>query len=101
MKALVILSIVVGVLGAAPDAAQAKPQRSASAVAQFKRAHPCPANGATKGSCPGYVVDHVVPLCAKGADAPHNMQWQTVDEAKRKDRDERTQCSAQRRAGKG
>jgi len=31
---------------------------------------------------PGYVVDHVVPLCAGGADAPSNMQWQSVEEAK-------------------
>jgi|SRR5712664_2006245 len=45
---------------------------------------------------PGYVVDHVVPLCAGGADAPSNMQWQTVAEAKVKDRQERTQCARHR-----
>jgi len=28
------------------------------------------------------VVDHIVPLCAGGADAPSNMQWQTVEAAK-------------------
>jgi hypothetical protein len=37
----------------------------------------------------GYVVDHVVPLECGGADAPSNMQWQTVAEAKIKDRTER------------
>ena len=42
---------------------------------------------------PGYVVDHIVPLCAGGADAPSNMQWQTVEQAKIKDRQERAQCS--------
>ena len=42
---------------------------------------------------PGYVVDHIVPLCAGGADAPSNMQWQTVEEAKVKDRQERAECS--------
>lgn len=42
---------------------------------------------------PGYVVDHIVPLCAGGADASSNMQWQTVEEAKVKDRQERTECS--------
>ena len=36
-----------------------------------------------------YVVDHVVPLECGGADAPSNMQWQTVAEAKIKDRTER------------
>jgi len=42
---------------------------------------------------PGYVVDHIVPLCAGGADAPTNMQWQTVEAAKMKDGQERAQCS--------
>ncbi len=45
---------------------------------------------------PGYVVDHVVPLCAGGADAPGNMQWQTVEAAKVKDRQERAQCARHR-----
>ena len=33
----------------------------------------------------GYVVDHIIPLECGGADAPSNMQWQTVQEAKIKD----------------
>ena len=66
--------------------------RSASAVVHFKKANPCPANGATKGSCPGYVVDHIVPLCACGADAPSNMQWQDLKTSKVKDKLERQQC---------
>jgi hypothetical protein len=37
----------------------------------------------------GYVVDHIVPLECGGADVPSNMQWQTVQEAKIKDRSER------------
>ena|SRR2546430_9983228 len=41
---------------------------------------------------PGYVIDHVVPLACGGADAPSNMQWQTVAEAKAKDRFERAGC---------
>src|SRR2546425_505213 len=45
---------------------------------------------------PGYVVDHVVPLCAGGADAASNMQWQTVEAARVKDRQERTQCARHR-----
>lgn len=66
--------------------------RNHTAVAQFKRLNPCPANGARSGPCPGYVVDHVIPLCHCGADEPSNMQWQTVEEAKVKDRWERRIC---------
>jgi 5-methylcytosine-specific restriction endonuclease McrA len=35
---------------------------------------------------PGYVVDHIIPLKHGGADAPSNMQWQTIAEAKAKDK---------------
>jgi hypothetical protein len=41
---------------------------------------------------PGYVVDHVKPVCAGGADHPSNMQWQTKAEAKKKDRLEAQDC---------
>jgi hypothetical protein len=45
---------------------------------------------------PGYVIDHVVPLACGGADAPSNMQWQTVAAAKAKDKWERKGCSRKR-----
>jgi hypothetical protein len=61
--------------------------------ALFVKSHPCPANGATRGRCPGYVVDHIKPLCAGGSDHPSNMQWQTVADGKLKDREERKMCS--------
>jgi hypothetical protein len=41
---------------------------------------------------PGHVVDHITPLACGGADAPSNMQWETVTEAKAKDRWERRGC---------
>ena len=55
-------------------------------LSAFKKQHPCPATGKTYGSCPGYTVDHVVPLKRGGADAPYNMQWQTEAAAKAKDK---------------
>src|SRR5690349_18426029 len=63
----------------------------------FMKSHPCPANGNTRGRCPGYVVDHVKPLCAGGKDRPSNMQWQTVADSKVKDREEQRMCKAARR----
>ena len=66
-----------------------KIKRSTAAKDAFKRQHPCPANGHTSGSCPGYVIDHVRPLECGGADAPSNMQWQTVAEGKAMDKTER------------
>ena len=61
-------------------------RRSSTAKRQFQHSHPCPSTGKTSGACPGYVVDHVKPLKRGGADAPSNMQWQTKEAAKAKDK---------------
>jgi len=61
-------------------------QRSMAVRREFQRLHPCSANGRTVGACPGYVVDHIVPLKRGGADSVSNMQWQTTAEARAKDR---------------
>lgn len=60
--------------------------RSSSARTEFKHSNLCPATGSSSGACPGYVIDHVQPLKRGGADAPHNMQWQTKEAAKAKDK---------------
>ena len=61
-------------------------QRSAAARHAFARQSGFP-NGR-----PGYVIDHIKPLACGGADAPSNMQWQTVAAGKAKDRVERRGC---------
>jgi hypothetical protein len=61
-------------------------KRSAKARDDFKKHHPCPSTGGTSGSCPGYVIDHVQALKHGGADTASNMQWQTVEAAKAKDK---------------
>ncbi len=60
------------------------PKRSRSARSAFRRVYPCPTTGKTTGSCPGYEVDHVVPLACGGRDAPWNMQWLTREENRAK-----------------
>jgi len=37
-----------------------------------------------------HVVDHIMPLKRGGCDCPENMQWQTIEEAKAKDKVEQT-----------
>lgn len=64
-----------------------KIRRSSYARNTFKRQNPCPISGRPTGPCPGYVIDHVVAL-KRGADHPSNMQWQTIADAKAKDRRE-------------
>ena len=45
---------------------------------RFHKNNPCPSTGRTSGACPGYHVDHIVPLACGGADHPSNMQWLTA-----------------------
>ena len=35
---------------------------------------------------PGYIVDHITALKRGGPDNPSNMQWQTIEGRRRKDR---------------
>src|SRR5690348_10547799 len=94
LKAVVCLALLAAVPPPpswASDYKRDPPQRSA-----FMKLHPCPSTGKTRGACPGYVVDHIKPLCAGGRDQPGKLQWQTVSEAKKKDRLERRECRAYR-----
>ena len=81
-----------------PAFADAGP-RSSAARLSFARHHACPATGQFKTSCPGYVIDHVVPLCAGGPDTPANMQWQEYRASLVKDAQERAHCRRLRQGG--
>lgn len=50
-------------------------KRSAAMLAVFKKQHPCPVTGLTYGACPGWSVDHVIPLACGGCDSVSNAQW--------------------------
>lgn len=60
------------------------------------RANPCPANGATRGHCPGYQVDHREALICGGKDELGNLQWLTVAEHKEKTKVEVKLCRPRR-----
>lgn len=49
--------------------------RRADVLNEFKRLYPCPATGESKGRCPGWAIDHVIPLAVGGCDGVSNLQW--------------------------
>ncbi len=76
----------------APYLAMAREYRSSTVKHEFQRQHPCPSTGRTTGACPGYIKDHIRALDCGGPDSIANMQWQTIADAKAKDRWERNGC---------
>lgn len=84
-----LLTLILLVACSQTSATERDPKQRAA----FVRDNPCPATVPhSKTTCPGYVVDHVRALACGGYDHPSNMQWQTVEEAKAKDKWERKGC---------
>jgi hypothetical protein len=86
------MSLLVATTSATLAAAPPDAQRSFKAEVLFRLANPCPSTGETRGECRGYVIDRVIPLVCGGAEEPGNMQWQTIAQAREKDRWERIGC---------
>jgi hypothetical protein len=86
MPTAVLIAAAFAVCVALPGSVSAKQPRLASVKREFQLTHPCPATGRTSGACPGYVKDHVLPLACGGSDAVSNTQWQTIRDAKAKDK---------------
>ena len=61
--------------GAPARLADGSIKRRADVLAAFKKAHPCPSTGLTVGACPGWAIDHVIPLVCGGCDGVGNLQW--------------------------
>lgn len=76
LLALLLAPLLLGASAGAPP----RVKRSSSVRRRFARDTPCPY---AAGDC---IADHIVPLKRGGADAPHNMQWQTREAARAKDR---------------
>jgi hypothetical protein len=95
-----ILGVVVAIWMAV-HLAEAKTYRSPQVRREFQREHPCLSTGKTHGARPGWIKDHIVPLCKDGADATWNLQWQTVADARARaasyGRGEQRLCASPRR----
>lgn len=81
--------------------ADAKNYRSSAVRDAFKWNRPCPSlearirpgtAGGRRGACPGYEIDHIVPLCAGGADSVWNLQWLSIELHRIKTRDDVRAC---------
>ena len=72
--------------------ADARTKRSKTAKAKFIPRALLPYHWGSEGACKGIVIGYIVPIACGGVDAPRNMQWQTVADAKAKDKSERKGC---------
>jgi hypothetical protein len=88
--AKLLIAAVAVTIASGPIAA--KEYRSREVTREFQREHPCPSTGKTSGACPGYRKDHVQSLACGGPDAVWNLKWQTIRDARVKDRWERKAC---------
>ena len=93
MAPSLLISAALAVCVVLAPAASARERRSAAVKHEFQLTHLCPAIGRTSGACPGYVKDHIVPLACGGPDAVSNLQWQTIRDAKAKDKWETKGCT--------
>ncbi|MHB1125250.1 MAG: HNH endonuclease signature motif containing protein [Ramlibacter sp.] len=50
-------------------------KRSRLALREFAQQFPCPATLERTPSCPGWAIDHVIPMASGGCDRSLNMQW--------------------------
>jgi hypothetical protein len=85
--------IIVAVIAALVSSPlSAREYRSREVTRAFQREHPCPSTGKTSGARPGCRKDHIKALACGGLDAVSNLQWQTVRDAKARDRWELRAC---------
>lgn len=63
------------VMSLSPLLVEARIPRDRAEVRAFRAENPCPSTGLTRGRCDGWEVDHIIPLCAAGADKRENFQW--------------------------
>lgn len=42
---------------------------------RFAKTWPCPSTGKNEASCPGWAIDHIIPLACGGCDLSYNAAW--------------------------
>jgi hypothetical protein len=94
IRSIATSALLISFVAASLTPGLAATERSAAAVLAFKRHHPCPSTGLRRGSCPGWQVDHKIPLCLDGPDTPANMQWLTVRDHRAKTKQDIRSCKA-------
>ena len=78
-------------------------KRSRAVLRDFAKVFPCPETLEPLPSCPGWAIDHVIPLASGGCDSAVNLQWlpdsiKSCSDADCKDRWERLYHAQPRRA---
>jgi len=68
--------------------------RSPRVLSKFQKAFPCPLTNKRSGTCPGFVKDHIRPLCSGGQDSVANLKWSEVGYSKLRDVQELRLCHA-------
>lgn len=52
-----------------------KIKRSQTVLKNFTAVFPCPSTLQNTSSCPGWAIDHTIPLASGGCDSPANLTW--------------------------
>lgn len=91
-KLAILLLLIMALAPARATSISNSATRDPAQVRAFRTDHACPATGQTRGACPGWVVDHIIPLCLGGVDEPRNMQWQSAAAGLAKDKLEWEAC---------
>lgn len=82
MVTALLTALSAAYLGVVPGCLIDSPPRQDASVRAFRTKWPCPATGKKTGACPGWEINHIVPLCCGGADHSSNMVWLTVEQHK-------------------
>lgn len=85
MRIAMLLPLILASTGALAKPITGEIVRDPAQPREFMKTHLCPTTELLKYPCPGYVVDHILPLKCGGKDSPDNMQLQTIAEGRRKD----------------